>query len=349
MSLDAPLLTDVELKSVNGSEITIENVMNSHQVILNGNGSISDKTREIITILGGMDIVLTNYLSNIPQNEISNLQLQQLNALLLSKNLNQNMSTIGAVKPNQNTLMVSKHDTFLHSRFGTIKADKIVDILFGKIGICILTIILIPILIYSTLPFFTGNEQLTSKEHGAILIWSYTFLSIYLIVFNIFLILAMFSLNKEIAKKVLKTFEFWFKISYVIMYGVCVDIYYFRGYEVSELIVTILLQQPAFLFVALFSLIDALNVSNRFKIIVLISWALIWSVRTIHITLVANNDLNDPFRILHLWGQTSVDLLALEASAFRVLSIFMWKQAIYSLYYKNKSTLLSKSITIQWQ
>ena len=62
MALETPLIGSVELSQGINNNISLETIINNHEILLNNEMSTNAKILEIIDILGGMDIVLKNYL-----------------------------------------------------------------------------------------------------------------------------------------------------------------------------------------------------------------------------------------------------------------------------------------------
>ena len=124
--MEAPLLESIELESTNAS---FENVQNNHSELLEKGYSTSDRMEELINILGGMDKVLSQYLSNNNPFNLSTQQLSEINHILLSISNTDNQQN----NDNDSILYLSKKNTFLNKIFSESMTEKIINIIFGKI------------------------------------------------------------------------------------------------------------------------------------------------------------------------------------------------------------------------
>ena len=116
MALKTPLLTNIELTDCENNDISLKTVINNHEILLNNDMSTDSKIFEIIDILGGMDIVLTNYLNIDHLHKFNSNQLNQINNILLSilndkgtKKQKTNVNDMNAI------LYVSSNDTWFHN------------------------------------------------------------------------------------------------------------------------------------------------------------------------------------------------------------------------------------------
>lgn len=343
--MDAPLLEELELHQSTVTEITIETVRNTHHQLLNNEGNTQCKMREIVNILGGTDVILTHYLSEDNLSTLSNKQLNDINQILLLINLNKNDNKLPG-NDQDLVLSLSRHHTFLHDLFSNQTAHKIIHILFGRIAAMIFSVMLLSGIILSVLLW---TNFLTSKVI-VYLGW------LLLILALIALIIALLSVNKLVIKMVSGTFEFWFKLFFLFRYFICTEIYsiktnrYYDEYEWSFVLYINIVWTVYLLFILIYSFIDGLQISIRFRIFVLITGSMFISTLAIYHTILETNVDGDG-RIIYtnIFGRKiMIDIIGWSAGSLRIISLFVWRQTIYSLYYRDKATSINQQVSIKW-
>ena len=301
-------------------------LLQKHQSFIDNHKSLN--TDKLIEILGGPDAILQHYLSTNNSSTLNREQLQLIDILLTPTDNNHNQS-------HAPILILSPKNTFMHKCCKQRIADTIGRILFSKIMLfflCILGLfILVNVIFY---PNGIGQFWNTSHEIGFCMFFLCSFL-------------VMLSLNRTATKFVINTFEFWFKMFYVIRYWICTWLYWWHEDKTLS-IFNIAATAMVAIVVFLFCLLDALNVSLRSKIILLFIVSSLWSVWAYQWTLFA-------FSItyivdIHFWNGhiLHLEVLGLIASSFRIIAIFAWKQTFYTLFRSSKSTLIKKAVKIIW-
>eukprot|EP01084_Bolivina_argentea_P125586 222479_1 len=322
---DAPLLQKVELIGSTGSNVGIDDVKQNHKKLMNNGHNIDDKTMELIDIFGGIDVVLQHYLSEKCNSKLTQSQLCDINYILLSTDEDEdthNMEDIG-------TLYISPNNTFLHQCLNHNLSSKIINIIFGNY--CSFGMTLIVILL-AVLPWFHSG-YLTG------FIWW-----IVIGILGVYVILILLSLNRTITNHVMSSFEFWFKFIYFIKYCICYEIYMTHWkIPIYYTVLFNILNFVFLMFIIEYSLIDALRASVLFKATFMIIgsigmsiWAFVWTFYWTELF------------VSHKLFNTDVhfDIGALGASSLRILSVFMVKQTIYSIYKKSESTSIKHPIKI---
>eukprot|EP01084_Bolivina_argentea_P228592 386047_1 len=343
------LLNQIELMPT--TTINLENIRNNHEMLLNNNHDVSVKTQQIINAIGGIDIVLSNYFSNDNPFKLTTNQLEQINDIFISiKASNQKQSKPDIINDETDPILYfSAKNTFFHSIINATTATKIMNLIFGKVGIFSFGFVVI----YSTIINVIETSTVWTNKHSLMVTLVNSVGWLTLIFAIIFLIFALLSLNKVATKKIVKTFEFWFKMFYFVRYWICVIIYMCRINDDSfiDMLYQNVSEIAYLLFFILYSCIDGLYpLSFQFKVIVLVTGCVLISYLAVYYTIVDNNQsIDENVRCLHVLGTpTCIDLVSMKAISMRILSIFVWKQSLHSLYYKDKSLLIRKRVTIKW-
>ena len=148
MSSESSTRTHIELSTVKANEyITKSNVHDAHMKRLLNNKSNNSNTKELVEILGGIDKILTDYLSSTNNMPLTHLQLinihkiinkndQLTSPLKESNESNKSKSSKKEINENESQKLVYtfiKTDTFIHNIFGNEKGTKIINILYNKI------------------------------------------------------------------------------------------------------------------------------------------------------------------------------------------------------------------------
>eukprot|EP01083_Nonionella_stella_P308091 1085588_1 len=106
----------------NNSAITTVDIKILHEQMLSNGNSNVHKTLELVSIMGGIDAILSHYLSTTAS--LTTQQLQQIHAIMSSKNEIQHYTpkeTIDLEDTSSNELVLSfdVNDTYLHLLFGS--------------------------------------------------------------------------------------------------------------------------------------------------------------------------------------------------------------------------------------
>ena len=348
--LESPLLEDnVELISNIATHVSADTVQQKHLDLLNNGFVTENKSTDLITVLGGMDNILKHYLSNADELGLDTIKLQQIDNILDSIKT----PKVAQLQTSLETpiLALSRKNTFIHKWFKESTADKINNIITGKIGLWFLGILSLVALTNSGLSqayiwFGSGATRLEMLEITDILA---TFLIILGIIYYILILLCM---NKTATKMIITSFEFWFKLSYYVRYVIFDQIFYYRfiGKSIFNIFDVTSNHIAFLLFMLIYSFIDALCLPIKIRNIVLIIGALVWTLPAISSTYMDLHLHNDQ-RYLKLWnGKFTIDLVYWIATSWRIVSIFVWRQTVLSFMYRNKNiaTLIANSIVIKW-
>eukprot|EP00483_Globobulimina_turgida_P010800 UN10821 len=168
------------------------------------------------------------------------------------------------------------------------------------------------------------------------------------------LILLFLSVNIKAFKMITKSFDFWFKVVYMIIFVVTRFIYiqYISIHvETSRRNIFWFIYDALYGFVRLFTILlwsslDALQLPLYIKIYLGLLIAIVYSLNALFITLFAESNGDDS--IIHIGNSISISLISYIESSIRIVAIFMWKQTILSILKKNRCILIKYSPFIQW-
>eukprot|EP01084_Bolivina_argentea_P126900 224561_1 len=337
--MDSILLTHVELEAPTKQEIKLKDVQLNHQTLLDNNCDTTSKTNELLHIMGGIDAVLSDYLNNKNGRQLIKSELYQINELLLSIHSNKTSNNVNKSDHYENAeiLNIQKNNTFLQDIFTAESATKIMNVLFSKVTVAILAACTVIQLIIQ----FLHRIKIIAIAADII-----NFLYAYVII--VYIAFTLLSLNKTISKLITYTFDFWFKLFYCVQYGTFAIWYAIqREYDAERISDVVVGFVEILLFLILFSYIDGLQISLTYRNIVLVIWAVVLSIYAIA-DIFYFSAIDDDDRYLYVWNDYKVNFDLLQGNCLGILCIYIWKQAIYALCRNRKSTILKKSVVIEW-
>eukprot|EP01083_Nonionella_stella_P073487 198764_1 len=328
-------------------EITKQSLHNLHkQQTLNGNNN-NDKALNIIEVLGGIDMILSDYLNDdAVKQRLGQNELNKLHQIITSQKGEQlipiPVHLMNTSNQNHSNSYYEFHtnDTVLGLIFGDAKAQKISNIIRQKIVMIILVIGL-----------FTCN--LVFLLYGV----NWTFAIYQIIIYLLWiplLICWILSANVVGLKLLVRSFEFWFKVSYSIMFGTAICIYYYNygiryaygnALNIADLIGHIVMSLGISLCIITVSAFDIINISKCWKLSVAASVAFMWTVFAVMFQFSPDKD---DYIVNISATNSSLSFQSILASTLRILAIFTWKQAILTyVRTKGKSILLKKGTFIR--
>eukprot|EP01083_Nonionella_stella_P141775 437469_1 len=317
-----------------------------HSDLINTGKSCGDE-RQLVQVLGGIDEILQHYLQ---QQLLNPTQLQSIHSILTANTTNA-CTTVNAMEslsvdmdgvdhhlPIFGTIVLNTKNTFLHQLCSAHQAEQILNILYHKLTVSSVVITLlyhnicVAIEYFSTIPWFDSVGYLVSELMADVIAVSY-------------IICIMLSVNKTAIKFTLSTFEFWLKFLTAIVLGTCTYLYDALDPDVSVLqkLVHRACFTEVWVAVTLYSVMDGLNIKPGIKAILAIGFACYISVFALYYTLFEQTD-----QMITLWDGCAISLLHMIASTNRILSIFLWRQAILFIWKKDKATIISTWIDIKW-
>ena len=293
----------------------------------------------------------SSLLGDHPEYESSNIQ----SASTMSYQIND----ISSMKPfsdktrpfpgniGKSILCVDRDGTFLNLICSKRQTANIIHLLFHRTTLIMLGIINVAAGIVSWTHISYTDLQTTDN------FLKFAVAMLYAMSSYIYIPLVLLSLNRRVTASICKTFEFWFKMAYSIQYLICFSVKWKAySYQHADFVGTMmageLTQIPLVLLVILFSLVDGLQIPLRFKIIVLILWSIVFTAFMIHFMVLQTRSGNRQDYI-DLFGYFTVDVVSLQSSSLKIICIFLWKQAVLSVYRRDESTMLSEPVIIQWR
>eukprot|EP01083_Nonionella_stella_P189947 703556_1 len=202
------------MASVENTQISKQLLENVHRRQLTNGESNNVHQEAIIETLGGIDGILQHlFTSNVV---LDQQQLDSLHHIITNaSHKNQQTTTINAVSQQQEdntyhhafTYTFKDEDSLLFTIFGQESGSKILHVLNGKIvkGVSVLLLSVFVVLL---------------MLHGIYGLWDayIAYLSAVSLFSSIYIFGWILYSNKEAMKLLLKQFEFWFKIFYLIQY-----------------------------------------------------------------------------------------------------------------------------------
>ena len=344
------LLTEYSLlQSANDiqSMITLEEVQKLNASMQHKN-IIDNQIIDIIKILGGIENILTLHLSEPYSSKLTPIQLSQLyNTLQTPQSLSSEL----------NIISVSAEDTILHRIFPSRTANKIIKYVFSKFIVTLLGILILAITIITSMRYLGGMGIASNMDLSKG--WKIYHVICYCI-FIPYLLFWILSLNIQITKKVLFTMKFWIKTGYFVIFWICGTIIACNSnnktaqlsYNYDQKFCytnTALFLFTFFLFVILLGTLDALKLSFRVKVTVLMIGSIDAFVWAFYSTFMIP-DQDEIHKDISVFGvDFNVNITELAASSIRVVTLFLWVQTICSMYRPNIARLITKPVTIQWR
>eukprot|EP01084_Bolivina_argentea_P213724 362902_1 len=210
---DKNTLQQIKLQQI--GTINIDDVIQNHNTLLNCGDDVSfetDECHELITILGGMNNILTFILTKQNPYNLNQSQLKQMNDIFSAKNknndkkvvvysnqltsfeevdrLNTNISDVSLESPSTSTeqyetIYFKKSDTLLHDLFGKEKGEYIINnILFNKWMIILFMSIIFITIIVSIVSRFTPTYKIEWN------VWFYP-AEIFIILYSLILLISV--------------------------------------------------------------------------------------------------------------------------------------------------------------
>ena len=323
------MATFIELEKHDPSKSRIYQL---HQTqLMNGNNERN--MRKLVEILGGIDQILSDYLKPDSNMILSNDQLQAIENIIESKPSETNV----ADDKQSIVYTFNKSNTFLHSIFGLQRGNKILNLIFNKLLWIIMALANVMAYIFSVMLEFDSFPILIC-------------IMLMLIGNVIVLIFILLSVNRNLFNRSIKHFVFWFKTLTVIQ-TLTITTIIELVYEKEELwstgygiVLTFCMRLFGILCVIIFSSIDGYAASRGFKFIFGLGMSLLYTKIAVYATF---NAKLVPAEI-QISSALNISLRSIQASGYRVLSIFLWRQTILTMIKKDKCVNIRHSPSIKW-
>eukprot|EP01084_Bolivina_argentea_P302209 521614_1 len=349
-NLKTPLM-QLEFTEYESRTITKSMLHQIHEKQLVHNQSNENNTDDIISALGGIDQILRVYLSSKNKIPLHTTQLKTLYEILYTKPQNKiSISFIGQATPNEQTKVVfDRSDTYLHQCMLLQHANKLMDIVYNRFFLLFTICINVIYILYAIILDY--NIPTTYLYYGY---------KLFVVLFNnIYSCLICLSFNRNAFRQSFKSFTFWFKVLTSIQVSVS---YAFMIYKFDygsegvtdwrhnplQIIDHILNATAITLIVVIFSAIDSICLIRKYKIVLGIGVSAIFTIWAVNATVVSfSQDLKyDEYNFI--FGTIKLSTRTIYASSFRVLSIFLWRQTIWTILAVDEAVNIRVSPTVRW-
>eukprot|EP01083_Nonionella_stella_P160806 525952_1 len=334
--------------------ISKELLRNLHRRRLINGQTNSVHQEAIIDALGGIDNILQHLLTS--NAILDEQQLDFLHHIIANTSHNkQQTTTINAVSQPQEdkahitipafTYTFKDEDSFLFTIFGQENGTKILHILNGTIFKCILLLLFglgVPVTVLMFLSVL------------AVDVW-FVFCTVFFIFCSIYIIGWILYANKEAMKLLLRQFEFWCKLGYLIVYLVTNAIVYHLDGAPLYSICAFSIFYAVFLFIAM--IFDAINTQKSTKMIIssLAVGTVAWRMFSVMVnTFYANEwDVYDraivTINIPYLDEKARISIVDMCANSAQILAIFLCKQLILIIRNPHKALVIATIPFIQYK
>ena len=330
--VDSPLLEEVDYTEK--EIIDAEYILNRHSRLLS-EGLDEDTAKKILFALGGADGILKFYLEN---KFLETDKLETIHSILWVSQINADNGTDETVTTG--SIELHPKNTFIHQIFEYETAEKIINFLYHRY---VAIFVFICILYHSINVAIEYIWASTDNAYFSSLAYHIPIVTIDTISITYFIAIIL-SINIKAFILSIKTFEYWFKFWYSIQLLISTIVYIvYTKYNNWYLMYRIIGCCQVIVVTVLYSLMDGINISSRMKGGFGIAFALYISVFAIYYTIVETSDFD-----INFMG-SDVSLLDIVASTNRILSIFLWKQAILYIWKKNKATIINMDVDIKWK
>eukprot|EP01084_Bolivina_argentea_P302133 521460_1 len=312
------------------------------------NGVNHDKnTLRLVQTIGGIDSILGDYLCN-NNNSLNQTQINQIHNILFSPTNHSRHINGNDFKQVEFTMYLEQTDNFLHELFPNT-ALIIEKYISHKITVMFLFIIwLIDVILWTF-----------SSPHS--IIHPLYVLTIRIPMFLPCVILCLMSNNPIVAKQILKSFEFWFKMFYAMISQIIFVFYYTYLHQNDYSYIALRFVANtcgAILFILFISIVFMMDAIYIFKN----TWspsiafglvASYFAFLSIQSEFFSSSPSGNDDSIIQITPRIHISLMLMRAHSFRILSIFLWKQSITMFYTQkrgnNKAIFLRIKPHLVWE
>ena len=311
---------------------------------------VSHKDREIVRILGGINVILSHYISS--SDDLDDGRIGEIIAVIRDES--DDKMTNKKEDDNDHQISLNPNDSILQKIFPGPFADRMCAMIRHKILVFVMTSIVFAVTVINEIEFFvfqnasySGGDSQLSTVHKILVIILNVFIGLPMMLYSMALVSLI---NVKALKLLSRSFLFWFKLMYFVQWFMCQEIldhanysqYFTSGtYFVSEIIAAI----NIVMIILLVSSMDGLYLN-------------IWSKRAILVSVSLNfivGFLNYWIYGHHYYPITSVTVAGYEMnvlermkSADQTLVIFLVKQTLSFWREPSKSTVIGKPTFIRW-
>lgn len=305
-----------------------------------------EHTLQIVDALGGIDKILNEYIrvTRVHDEEqlLDDMAMQQI-ASIISLNeepLSVYEKVYARAQLKGDTFHLSRSDTLLHSiGCNHCLVDKLMSFLLSKyVLICTWA----AAAVWVPLVALYGAVHAGNRES----LWLFLMQFILLCVYIIYWLLVILCCNVSVFQMVLLSFDFWIKVLYSVSLAVAEALYQRQfEYEPETQYIQYMYSVIRLCIVIAVSLIEGYRVSWGIKFGMALCMSAIYSYWALYYTLYHDGE---ELSVLISSG-VSVELLAWIGSAYRIVSLFLWKQALMAAYTRGEWCIcIYLSPYLQW-
>eukprot|EP01084_Bolivina_argentea_P269051 457146_1 len=343
-------------KTENHIEVSKQSLLSIHSQQLSNGINNDDNTLNIVSALGGIDIILTHILES-DYHVLDKNKLTRLNQILttpIKYQQKHKISTLTKINNNPNDNIggfcytFDENKTYLHLLFKNNLqiANRLIFLIRNKmVNIFMIIFILLWLITMYYLNVVAPTAALIVTLTNWFLLMPYT-------------IIWVLSFNRNAFGLIIRCFEFWFKLFYATFTIILLFIYTFNMSDTNHninstytiLVIIVFIQWVITFGVSLLiiSAGDAITLGSKFKIISATLQAI--SCTTLSVWYECFEDSKNDYVIYIPRTNSSISFQSIIASGFQIIAIFMWKQAIVTYFNnrKEKCVLIRYSPYIKW-
>eukprot|EP01083_Nonionella_stella_P111553 327284_1 len=307
---------------------------------------------QIIHILGGIDVVLDEFLRETDDVHITQNQLYRLHQLFSTpQNKYGALTKLFSMQHDEDYIDFTTHIfddscTYLHDFLGNILATKILNILHSAW----------PHVIFFV--FVTGFVVLRIWCANHIVFPLYTLICTGFIS-HFYVIFWLLSVNKKGIVLVMQTFEFWLKSANITIGLVLLTMNHYvlkiwgddswgnMNHKYLRLAGHIATFFNGVLVIIIISMFDALRISRSSKVLFSVTAAIGTTIMCIYSEYMTYFNGNDS--MIYVTNSIGLSLLSLQQNAMEIIAIFSWKQAILTIVKRGRCVLIKHSPYIEWK
>lgn len=285
---------------------------------------------QLVAVLGGMDGILLHY---IDADVLTEQQLESIHSILLSPPV---VYSVSQPLPTYGTIVLDETNTFLHHIFSVQSAECLIKWIYHRFTIVIAFIYCVLHVIIGAYIWIGNHHSLSNGFLFALFLFDF--------ISSTYFILLILSGNRKAFRFCMKSFEFWIKILYAFRMMIASTTYVILKNQTSVWgVLDRLFGRYLLIMVAtvLYSSMDGLRLRPRIKTAFGGTLASFVTIYAVYETLLA-----EPYHVQI--GSFTIDLLDIMARSNRVLSVFLWKQAILSTWKQGKAQMISTWVNIEW-
>eukprot|EP01084_Bolivina_argentea_P223469 378096_1 len=326
---------------INHSEIELNEKRNDNNVtetklllLLQQNEQIINSIQcmnQLMPLLGGMNEVLRFYLN---EKGLTQIQMESVHNILIECNNQQYEVSV----PSQNILNANSNHTMLHKIVGIVWANKLIKLMTNKISSIIMVF-------NSCLCWFMPVLVPSVPNILWFILSTFSWL-----VSLIYFCLIICGTNIQIMKRLITRFEWWFKMFYALQCSFWFTVLNIaRNVNTYNVILSIEFSSIYALIIIIFCNLDGLNIALWWKVLFGLLFNVLLTLNVIVLTYENFKGMHFQSDGFKLFGIFSVYPIQRGLDVMKVLCIFLWKQVILLIWYKNKSaTTIKNNCSIAW-